>query len=180
MAVAARKHHVTAPTKGTDTASRETVQRVDVAHHGRDDSLEMQLLTSVQHSLHAVQAANAASRIARTARSIAKPVQPDSTPQRPLPTQLKTLDTAKPKTVPVASAAKPVSATDDKSTQNSARVQIRLSKKLVRILAAFHKAGQKPSNVIENTMWRDARIQDAATILGMTVPVHQTQEKHKR
>ena len=52
----------------------------------------------------------------------------------------------------------------------TSRIQLRLSKPLVRILKAFAKAQRRPSVVVEKTMWKDAQIRDAAAILGISPP----------
>lgn len=54
--------------------------------------------------------------------------------------------------------------------KGTSRIQLRLSKSLVRILKAFAKAQRRPSVVVEKTMWKDAQIRDAAAILGISLP----------
>lgn len=57
-----------------------------------------------------------------------------------------------------------------KHRTGTSRIQLRLSKPLVRILKAFAKAQRRPSVVVEKTMWKDAQIRDAAAILGISPP----------
>lgn len=56
------------------------------------------------------------------------------------------------------------------AASESARIQLRLSKALVRILVEFSKAGQSPNRITERSLWKDPGICDAATILGITPP----------
>ncbi|MDG1896272.1 MAG: hypothetical protein P8J37_15320 [Fuerstiella sp.] len=60
-------------------------------------------------------------------------------------------------------SAKPLT----KRRAGTSRIQIRLTKALVRILTAFSEAGQKPSGLVERVLWKDQDIQDAARILGV-------------
>ncbi len=57
-----------------------------------------------------------------------------------------------------------------KRRSGTSRIQIRLTKALVRVLAAFNDAGQKPSGLVERVLWKDSDIQDAAEILGVRSP----------
>ena len=47
------------------------------------------------------------------------------------------------------------------------RVQLRLTRPLVQVLAAFQEAGQKPSRLVEQVLWKDRNFRDAARILGL-------------
>ncbi|HIK91124.1 MAG TPA: hypothetical protein EYG03_03915 [Planctomycetes bacterium] len=58
-----------------------------------------------------------------------------------------------------------------KRRSGTSRIQIRLTKALVRVLAAFSDAGQKPSGLVERVLWKDSNIQDAAEILGIRSPI---------
>jgi hypothetical protein len=58
-----------------------------------------------------------------------------------------------------------------KRRSGTSRIQIRLTKALVRVLAAFSDAGQKPSGLVERVLWKDSNIQDAADILGIRSPI---------
>ncbi|MEQ9409162.1 MAG: hypothetical protein RIK87_15610 [Fuerstiella sp.] len=53
-------------------------------------------------------------------------------------------------------------------TSGTARVQLRLSSAVVRILKGFSRAGHHPSAIVERALWEHAAIQDAATILGIS------------
>lgn len=50
------------------------------------------------------------------------------------------------------------------------RVQVRLSRPLIRVLQQFSECGHRPGRIIERSMWRDGDIQDAALILGISAP----------
>ena len=50
------------------------------------------------------------------------------------------------------------------------RVQVRLSRSLIRVLQQFSTCGHRPGRLIERSMWRDGDIRDAALILGITAP----------
>lgn len=65
------------------------------------------------------------------------------------------------------SASKIVELTKAPVKAGTARVQLRLSKATVRILAAFSQAGRHPSRIVENALWKDPAIRDAAAILGV-------------
>ena len=52
-----------------------------------------------------------------------------------------------------------------KKVKSGTRVQLRLSKSMVRILKAFSKTGRHPSVIVERALWKDGSIRDAAAIL---------------
>ncbi|MCR9199612.1 MAG: hypothetical protein NXI04_13270 [Planctomycetaceae bacterium] len=57
-----------------------------------------------------------------------------------------------------------------KSKSGTGRIQLRLSRNLVAILKAFAKAGQRPSRLVESSLWSDPQMRDAALLLGIPVP----------
>lgn len=62
----------------------------------------------------------------------------------------------------------------------SARIQLRLSRNLVAILKAFARAGQRPSKLVERSLWADPQMRDAALLLGVEVPEQITARKLNR
>lgn len=63
------------------------------------------------------------------------------------------------------SAPKITELTERTTKSATARVQLRLTHGMVRILKAFKGAGTHPSQIVETALWRDGRIKDAATLL---------------
>jgi len=176
---------------GPDSAkaknSYHSPQRIDQAHVGQPDAEELLLLSTARHCLETVRSGKSAART-MTALETAELFNELT---RGIPKR-----GCESKSVPPASKTRPADgfvkqnlsrAVEKKSVQSATppsagpvRVQLKLSKSLVRILSAFHKAGQRPSNVIEKTMWRDSRIQDAAAILGVKLPAQTPEPKAHR
>lgn len=52
----------------------------------------------------------------------------------------------------------------------TSRIQLKLSRNLVAILKAFAKAGQRPSRLVETSLWSDPQMRDAALLLGISAP----------
>ena len=176
-----------ATAKSHSDAIAESTRRLDRAHVGRQEADELLLLATTQNCLESVRASRASGPTAIESQTAAlldqlknqQPVKPASPAAKPknapeAPTRAATSDSGSRSLQPRNS---PVSATSDGNVA-AGRVQLRLSKSLIKLLAAFHKAGQRPSAVIESTMWRDSRIRDAASILGVKVP-DQTGDKNK-
>ncbi|MDG2129873.1 MAG: hypothetical protein P8K08_17880 [Fuerstiella sp.] len=61
-----------------------------------------------------------------------------------------------------------------KRRSGTSRIQIRLTRALVKVLAAFNEAGQKPSGIVERLLWKDQDIRDAADILRIDIPEPQS------
>ena len=63
---------------------------------------------------------------------------------------------------------------EQNAVSTTTAVQLRLSTNLVKILLALNKAGQNPCELVENILWEDSRVRDAATILKLRrlVPRH--------
>ena len=56
------------------------------------------------------------------------------------------------------------------SSAGTSRIQLKLSRNLVAILKAFAKAGQRPSRLVETSLWSDPQMRDAALLLGIQAP----------
>ena len=162
-------------------AVAELTHRVDRAHIGRPETDELLLLATTQNCLESVRASGSAGPTAIESQTSAllnelknqkatKPVTPAAKSGNSSGTRPNSVASApisrslEPRTQPAPAQA--TSAGD----AAAGRVQLRLSKSLIKLLAAFHKAGQRPGAVIESTMWRDSRIRDAASILGLEIP----------
>lgn len=83
-----------------------------------------------------------------------------------------------------AKSARPKKENASAHSRDSAKVKLRLSKALVRILIEFSRAGHSPDQLTERSLWKDPAIRDAAAILGITPPqlkrmVTQTDRKQR-
>lgn len=63
-----------------------------------------------------------------------------------------------------------VPAATAKASDDYLRAQIRLSRELVSVLEALRAEGYSVGNFVERVLWKDVRIRDAASILGLETP----------
>ena len=140
----------------------------------RDEVEELLLLASASDCLRSV---------GRSSDSVMKKYQVEA---RHVVTRLREILGVKP--APGNVTPKPATGIDKLVTQNSAlpltkrrsgtsRIQIRLTRSLVRVLAAFNEAGQKPSGIVERLLWKDRNIRDAADILGVDRPIPESSRR---
>ena len=144
----------------------------------RDEVEELLLLASASDCLRSV---------GRSSDSVMKKYHVEA---RHVVTRLRKILSVKPapNTSPGNVTPKPAKGIDKLVPQNSAlpltkrrsgtsRIQIRLTRSLVRVLAAFNEAGQKPSGIVERLLWKDRNIRDAAEILGVDCPISESSRR---
>ena len=157
--------------------SRQNRQQTNRPHGSSTNADEPLLLSNARHCLETVRSSQSDGRTmtaAETANWLDQLTQPP--PQRRFELQPAGIASTSLKPEPCESTAShakghPLADRESQVAHRPVRVQLKLSKSLIRVLTAFHKAGQRPGNIVEKTMWQDACIQDAAAIIGVQLPI---------
>ena len=169
---------VHAPAKVARSARADSVREL---HRIRDAVDELLLLANARDCLHTVgrtdhssledYKAEAKSVVGRLRKLLGVKISAESASERMVETPARRIDRPGPR-----SSAIPRT----KRRSGTSRIQIRLTKALVRVLAAFNDAGQKPSGLVERVLWKDRNIRDAAEILGVRSPTPQSSPRSSR
>ncbi|MEO2018654.1 MAG: hypothetical protein ABGZ53_30240 [Fuerstiella sp.] len=169
---------VQAPANVARSASADSLREL---HGIRDAVDELLLLASARDCLHAVgrtdrsllrkYRAEAKTVVVRLRKLLGMKTSVNSTSDKVADTTARKIDkpSSRDSSLPLT-----------KHRSGTSRIQIRLTKALVRILTAFNDVGQKPSGLVERVLWKDRDIRDAADILGVKSPTPQSSHRSSR